>query len=105
MDDALLVRRFERFGDLARDRQRLADIERAARDPLGQRLALDQLQHEHANAVRLFQPIDRCDVRMIERRQQPRLAVEPRQPLRIAREDSGRTLIATSRPSFVSRAR
>ena len=32
MDDALLVRRFERLGDLLRDRQRLGDGNRAARD-------------------------------------------------------------------------
>ena len=34
MDDALLVRRFERFRDLSRDRQRLVDRDRSACDPL-----------------------------------------------------------------------
>ena len=34
MDDALLVRGFERVGDLPRDRQRLVDRDRAARDAL-----------------------------------------------------------------------
>ena len=34
MDDALLVRRFERLGDLLRDRQRLVDGNRALCDPL-----------------------------------------------------------------------
>ena len=49
----LLVRGLERFGDLPRDRQR---SRRSAigpsRDPLGERLALDQLQHERWRALR-----------------------------------------------------
>ena len=36
MDDALLVRRFERFGDLLRDRQRLVERDRPARDAVRQ---------------------------------------------------------------------
>ena len=48
VDDPLLVRRFERLGDLPRDRQRFVERNRPARDPLGERLALDQLQHERA---------------------------------------------------------
>ena len=46
MDDALLVRGFERLGDLARERQRLLDRQRAAPQPLGQRLSLDQLHDQ-----------------------------------------------------------
>ena len=34
VDDPLFVRRFERLGDLFRDRQRLVQRNRAARDPL-----------------------------------------------------------------------
>ena len=34
VDDPLLVRRFERLGDLLRDRQRLVERDRPARDPL-----------------------------------------------------------------------
>ena len=48
MDDPLLVRRFERLGDLPRDRQRLVDRDRAARDPLREILALDEFHHERA---------------------------------------------------------
>ena len=46
MDDPLLVRRFERLGDLLRDRQRLVDRDRPARDALRQVLALDEFHHE-----------------------------------------------------------
>ena len=53
-----------------------------------------------------FEAVDRRDVRMVERRQHLRLALEARQALRIARPNaSGSTLIATSRSSFASRAR
>ena len=37
MDDPLLVRRFERFRDLPRDRQRLIDRDRSMRDAVGER--------------------------------------------------------------------
>ena len=36
MDDPLLVRGFQRLGDLPRDRQRFVERDRAARDPLRQ---------------------------------------------------------------------
>ena len=48
MDDPLLVGRFERLGDLLRDLQRLVDRDRPARDALGQRLALDELENQRA---------------------------------------------------------
>ena len=53
MDDPLLVRGFERLGDLLRDRQRLVERDRAARDPLRQILALDEFHHERGDAVAL----------------------------------------------------
>ena len=40
VNDALLVRRFERLGDLLRDRQRLVDRNRPLCDSIGQRRAL-----------------------------------------------------------------
>ena len=46
MDDALLVRGLQRFGDLLRDRQRVGQRERALRDPVGQRRAFDQFEDE-----------------------------------------------------------
>ena len=45
----------------------------------------------------------RCWV--VQRREHPRLALEAREPIRVARECRGRILIATSRPSFASCAR
>ena len=49
MNDPLLVRGFERVRDLLRDRQGFVDRDRAARDPLREVLALDELHHERAH--------------------------------------------------------
>ena len=58
-------------------------------EPLGERLALDQLQHERARrrCRALLEAVDRADVRMVERREHPRFALEAREPLGIRRED------------------
>ena len=92
MDDPLLVRRLERLGDLARDRQRLLDRDRSARDPIGERRPFDQLEHQRLDAVGLLEAVDRRDVRMVERREHLRLALEARQPLGVGDERLGQHL-------------
>src|SRR5215471_5603598 len=62
---------FERIGDLFRDRQRLVDRDRAARDPLRQVLAFDEFRDEGRDVRRLLETVDRPDVRMIEGRKLP----------------------------------
>ena len=86
MNDPLLVRRFEGIGDLFRDRQRFVERNRPARDPLREILAFDELEHERGNAVRLLEPVDVGDVRMVQRREHLRFATEPRQPIRVVRD-------------------
>ena len=107
VDDALLVRGFERFGDLSRDRQRVVERDRPARDALrrGPR-PRPAPSRAHATPPAVFEAVDVRDVGVIERRR----ASAPRAgTARAARDQranaSGRTLIATSRSSFVSRAR
>jgi hypothetical protein len=85
MDDALLVRGFERFGDLLRDRECVIERDRAAADALRQVLALDQLHHERV----VFDAVDCRDVRMIERRQHLRFAREAREAIGVEREGLG----------------
>ena len=92
MDDALRVCRIERVGNLAGQPHRLAHRHRPARDDVGERVALDQLEHQGANAVNVFDPVERRDVRMIERSEQPRLSIEPRQSIRIERRRGGEDL-------------
>ena len=56
MNDSLFVRGFERFGDLLRDRQRLVDRDRPARNALRHVLALDEFHHERTDAVGSSRP-------------------------------------------------
>ena len=62
MNDPLLVRRFERLGDLLRDGQRLVDRDRPARNALRQVLALDEFHHQRTDTVGFFETVDaaRC---------------------------------------------
>ena len=83
MNDPLLVRRFERVGDLLRHRQRLIEWNGALRDAVGQRRTLDELHHQRRRVGGVFQAVDRGDVRMVERGEDFRLALEARQPIRI----------------------
>ncbi len=87
MNDPLLVRRFEGFRDLLRDGQRLIERNRPTRDAIGQRLASHQFEDECARLTGFFEAVDLGDVRMIERRQDLRFAVQSRETIRIARED------------------
>ena len=52
MDDTLLVRGFERVGNLPGDGQRLVERDGPARDPLRQVLALDQFHDEGVHVRR-----------------------------------------------------
>ena len=105
MDDAFLVRSVECFGDLPREGDRLGDGERPARQAIRECGPFDELEDQRHDPVGLFQSIDRADVRMVERRQQSRFTREAGATLGIGMKSDGRILIATSRPSFVSRAR
>jgi len=51
VDDALLVRRLESFGDLERDGDRLGAGDRAARDSLGEILAFDEFHDEEGHGA------------------------------------------------------
>ena len=76
MDDPLLMRRFERLCDLLRDRQRLVDRDRPARNALRQVLALDELHHQRTDTVGFFETVDVRDIGMIQRREGLRFARE-----------------------------
>ena len=49
MDDPLIVRGFKCLGNLSRDRQRFVDEDRALRDPIRQRRAVDEFEHERGD--------------------------------------------------------
>ena len=106
MDDPLLVRRFERLGDLLRDRQRLVDRDRAARDALRQSSPSTSSITSAVHAAALFEAVDARDVRD-DSATRASCASRWKRASRSAScaNASGRILIATSRSSFVSRAR
>jgi hypothetical protein len=78
MDDALPVRAVERRGDVDGDAQRALERQRAARDQAGQRLALEQLHDQIRRRPFAADVVERADVRMIQRRDRARLALEAR---------------------------
>ena len=106
MDDALLVRRFERFGDLPRDRQRLVERDR----PRARSAATSPRPRPAPSRARVTPPASSrpwmaAMFGWFSAASTSRFALEARQPIGIAGETSGRTLIATWRLSFVSLAR
>ncbi len=85
MDDAVLVRGLEGFGDLPGDRQRLVQRNGSLRDAIRERRSLDELEDERA----FLESVNRRDVQMIERREDLRLALEARQAIGIECERLG----------------
>ena len=86
MDDPLLVRGFKRYGNLSGDGQRFVNRDRPARDALREILALDQLHHESLHAVGVLEPVDRGDVRMIQRGEDFRFALKAGQAVGVGCE-------------------
>ena len=66
VDDPLFVRRFEGFGNLLRDGQRLIDWNGPLCNAISQCRPLDQLHDQRLGLVGLLEAIDRGDVWMIE---------------------------------------
>jgi len=84
--DARLVRGIERRSNLPGRIERFVNRERPPCDPDGQRLPLDQFQDQVPVAVQFLESMNPRDVLMAQRGQQPCLALETRQPLRIERK-------------------
>jgi hypothetical protein len=98
MHDARPVRAVEGVGDLDAETEHVVDRERPALNAIRERLALDQL-HDEVEIVPLAPDVvDDADVRMVERGNEPRLALEARADLgracQIARQDLDRDLAA-----------
>ncbi len=90
--DAVVVRGLERFGNPRGDAQRLLDRQRPLLEHLRQVAPVDQLHRQEAHPVDLVQPVDRRDVRMVQRGQQLRLALEAGQAHRVGRQPLGQDL-------------
>jgi hypothetical protein len=84
MDDALLVRRFQRFRDLPGDWQRLVDRDQPLGNAVGEGGALDELHHQRLPARRVFEPVDGGDVWVIQRGEHFGFALKARQPVGVS---------------------
>ena len=83
MHDPPFVRSFECVGDLQRDVECVRNREQPIGEPVGQRWSLDQLEHQRTNAPGLFKSVNRGNVRVIQRGQQPGLTIEACQSIGI----------------------
>ncbi len=92
MNDPFFVRGPETVGDLFCDRHRLVDGNRSTLQELGKIFAVDELEHQRHDTVRLFEAMDRCDVRIMERCQELRFAAESSEPRRVRGERAGQHL-------------
>src|SRR5215475_2907695 len=86
MDDPLLVRGLERFGDLSCDRQCFIKRNRPLCDAIGERRPFDELEHERMRAAGILEAVDARDLWMIQGREHLSFALEPREILSIERE-------------------
>ena len=65
---------------------------RTAGDSFGERWAVDELHHESSRAADVFDAVNRRDVRVVQRCQHVRFALESRQPVGIVHERIGQNL-------------
>ncbi len=77
VDDALLVRGFEGFGDLFGDGERLIDRNRTLRDAVGERRPLDQFHDEGMDTAGLLEAVDGGDVGVVQGREGLGFPLEP----------------------------
>ena len=92
MNDPPLVGGFERFGDLTSDGQGFVERDRPLTDPVLERRPLDVFEDEGGGVARLLQPMNGRNIRMIERCQDLRFALETGQPLGVVDERVGQDL-------------
>src|SRR5262245_59382265 len=72
MNDPLVVRSFESFGNLFRNHERFTSGNWTTGDARRERFASYEFHHEELPLARFFQTVDCRDVRVIQRRQHPR---------------------------------
>ncbi len=85
MCDAGAMRRGQCIDDLNRILKRMVERQRACRKTQGERLAFEILHDQKIDAVLTPDIVERADMRVIERRNRARLALEPLARLGIAR--------------------
>src|SRR5262249_17508979 len=90
VNHALVVCDLERLGDLPGNRKGFVERNRSLRQAIGQGRSLDELDHEGLRSTRIFKPVDGRDVRMVERGEYLRFALEARKTIGIRGERIGK---------------
>ena len=83
VNNPLSVRGRERASDLSSDVDRLLYGQRPTIEARAQCFTLDKFGHDERSALVITDIVDDQDVRVVERRNRPRLSVETAQPLSI----------------------
>jgi hypothetical protein len=92
MDDAALVRAFEREGDLPGDSEDVVDRHGAAVDEARERTSVDQFHDDRSSVAGRLEAIHLRDVGMVQRRQRLGFAFEAAQAIGIPRDGFGQDL-------------
>src|SRR5688572_8433318 len=74
--DALAMCGFERLGDLSCRPECFGNCQWSCPEPIGERQPVDQFEHQATNILGLLKTVDCGDVRMVERREDPRFTLE-----------------------------
>ena len=86
VNDSMLVSQVQRVRNLPRNLQRFFERNRAARDPIGECLPVDEFQHQGLCAIRLVHAVDARDVRVIERGEDFGFLLETCEPIVIGQK-------------------
>ena len=81
MNDPVLVRRFERLGDLLGEWQRLIERDRPPRDPIGESRPSTSSKASARTAPNVFKTVDAADAGMVQRGENLRLTLKPCEPV------------------------
>ena len=92
MHDALRVRGVQSVRDLNAQIEQSLDLQRLARDPMAERLPLQQLHRDKAAPIGLVNLIDGADIRMVQRRRSLGLPLKPAEGLRVVGKFVGKKL-------------
>ena len=99
------MRRRQGIGDLHGDRDRVVERQRPPKEPIRQGLPSTSSITRKMVSAGLLHPLERGDVRVVERREDLGFALEPRDAIGVRREHVEDDLDRHSRPSLLSRAR
>ena len=94
MDDAPVVCRFQGVCDMSGHPQRLGERQCAGHEPFDERRAVHELEDEgfrrrESGLLHLLEAVNGANVRMTQRRQDARLALETGGALRVVRRTRG----------------